>query len=187
MEAELTAIKETLRAKSNEKAKTAFQKFVPTSQRVYGVRVPALNELAREYRNGSFELAEALWNSGAFEERLLAAKILGRVCKKDPERMLRLVNKFAGDISDWAVCDTLGMQSLKDIALLKQTEIFCLSTRFVKSKSAWKRRLAVVLLTHFVKEKQSRARIVEILKQVRDDKEHYVKKAVEWLERDLKE
>jgi len=30
-------------AKSDEKAKGAFRKFIPTSQNVYGVRVPLLN------------------------------------------------------------------------------------------------------------------------------------------------
>ncbi|HLE61814.1 MAG TPA: DNA alkylation repair protein, partial [Pyrinomonadaceae bacterium] len=67
----LYSIKQTLVAKSDAKAKAAFQKFIPTSQNVYGVRVPLLNQLAKEHREGGFDLAEALWTAGAFEERLL--------------------------------------------------------------------------------------------------------------------
>ena len=181
----LTTIKQRLRTESDEKAKAAFQKFIPTSQRVYGVAVPKLNELTKEYKNGGFELAEALWKSGAFEERLLAAKILAKACKKDPERTIKLIKKFAEDLSDWAVCDTLGTQSVKGIAAGKRSEVFSLANGFVQSSNPWERRLAVVLLTNFVKDKDLRGEIRKILNRVRGDKEHYVKKAFEWLNRDL--
>ena len=57
-----------LAAQSDEKAKGVVRKFIPTSQAVYGVRLPLLNQIAKEHREGGFELAEALWKSGAFEE-----------------------------------------------------------------------------------------------------------------------
>jgi len=183
----ISSIKQALAAMSDEKAKGAVRKFIPTSQHVYGVRVPLLNQIAKEHREGGFELAEALWKSGAFEEKLIAAKLLGSSCKKDPDRTLTLAKKFAPQITDWAVCDTLGMQGVKGIALAKQTELFAWSNKLVKSKNLWERRLALVLLTHFVKDKNSRAQIDKTLARVRGDKEHYVKKAVQWLQRIGKE
>ena len=183
----VSLIKQVLAAKSDEKAKAAVRKFIPTSQHVYGIRLPLLNQIAKEHREGGFELAEALWKSGAFEEKLIAAKLLGSSCKKDPDRTLTLAKKFAPQITDWAVCDTLGMQGVKGIALAKQTELFAWSNKLVKSKNLWERRLALVLLTHFVKDKNSRAQIDKTLARVRGDKEHYVKKAVEWLQRIRKE
>ena len=75
------------------------------------------------------------------------------------------------------------MQGVKGIALKKQTELFAWSNKLVKSKNLWERRLALVLLTHFVKDKNSRAQIDKTLATVRGDKEHYVKKAIEWLQR----
>lgn len=129
----VSSIKQALVAKSDEKAKGAVRKFIPTSQYVYGVRLPLLNQIAKEHREGGFELAEALWNSGAFEEKLLAAKLLGSSCKKDPDRALTLAKKFAPQITDWAVCDTLGMQGVKGIALKKQTELFAWSNKLVRA------------------------------------------------------
>ncbi len=123
----ISSIKQALAAGSDEKAKGAVRKFIPTSQHVYGVRLPLLNQIAKEHREGGFELAEALWKSGAFEEKLLAAKLLGSSCKKNPDRALTLAKKFAAQISDWAVCDTLGMQGVKGIALKKQIELFAWS------------------------------------------------------------
>jgi 3-methyladenine DNA glycosylase AlkD len=119
----VSSIKQSLAAKSDEKAKGAVRKFIPTSQHVYGVRLPVLNQIAKEHREGGFELAEALWKSGAFE-KLLAAKLPGSSGIKDPDRALTLAKKFAAQITDWAVCDTLGMQGVKGIALKKQTELF---------------------------------------------------------------
>jgi len=152
---------------------------------VYGVCVPFLNQLAKEHREGGLELAEALWQAGAFEERLLAAKLLGSSCKKDPDKAVRLAKRFASGISDWAVCDTLATQGLRGIAVKKQGELFAWSNKLVKSKNPWERRLSLVLLTHFVKDKELRPQINETLATLSSDKEYYVKKAVEWIKRDI--
>jgi len=66
----VSSIKQALAAQADEKAKGAVRKFVPRSQHVYGVRLPLLNLIVKEHREGGFDLAEALWNSGAFEEKL---------------------------------------------------------------------------------------------------------------------
>jgi 3-methyladenine DNA glycosylase AlkD len=182
----VSSIKQALAAQSDEKAKGAVRKFIPTSQHVYGVRLPLLNQIAKEHRDGGFELAEALWKSGSFEEKLLAAKLIGGSCKKDPDRALTLAKKFAAQICDWAVCDTLGLQGVKGISLQKQIELFAWSNKLVKSKNLWERRLGLVLLTHFVQDRNSRAQIEETLARLGGDKEHYVKKAVAWLQRDLR-
>ena len=180
------SIKQVLAAQADEKAKAAVRKFIPTSQQVYGVRLPILNQIAKEHREGGFDLAESLWKSGAFEERLLAAKLLGSSGRKDPDRALTVARQFAAQISDWAVCDTLGMQGVKGIALEKQTELLAWSKKLVKSRNLWERRLGLVLLTHFVKDRNSRTQIEETLVRLGGDKEHYVKKAVAWLQRDLR-
>ena len=90
----VASIKQALTAQSDEKAKSAVRKFIPTSQHVYGVRLPLLNQIVKEHRAGGFELSEALWKSGAFEEKLLAAKLLGSSCKKDPDRALTLAKNL---------------------------------------------------------------------------------------------
>jgi hypothetical protein len=59
-----------LNQQGTEDGKASFQKFVPTSQRVYGVRLPAINDLANQYKKEGIELVVELWESGSFEERL---------------------------------------------------------------------------------------------------------------------
>src|SRR6185436_6264165 len=135
MSALLKQVQKELQANSTPEAKAAALKFVPNAQRIYGLRTPVLNVLAKKYKEGGFGLVNELWNSGAFEEKLLAAKMLNVICKKDPELSLKLVARFSKDISDWAVCDAIGMQSLKPVAKKIQKEIFDLSAKLIKSKN----------------------------------------------------
>ena len=186
MTKKLIEIQKILKVKSNEKAKKSSEKFIPSEEKIYGVKVPVLNELAKKFKEGGFKLVEELWRAGSFEEKLLASKILGKICKKDPSRALKLIKKFSKEIKSWAVCDTLATQGVKGIANLKKEEIFAISKKLIKSKNFWQRRFGIVLLVNFTKEKSLKEEIEKIIKLVENDKEYYVKKAVEWIKRKIK-
>jgi len=181
----LILILKELKTHSTPEAKAAAMKFVPNSEKVYGIRTPVLNLLAKKYKEGGFDLAKELWNSGAFEEKLLAAKLLNVICKKDPLLSLKLVARFSKDISDWAVCDAIGMQSLKPVAKKIQKEIFDLSAKLIKSKNLWERRLSLVIIEVFTKDKSLHPEIMKRVKMLENDEEYYVKKAVVWIKRNF--
>ncbi len=181
----LKFIRKTLKAKASIAGRLSFQKFIPTSQNVYGVRVPVLNQLAKECRAGGFPLVEALWRSGAYEERLLAVKILGANAKKDPDRALKTLIRFSRQISDWAVCDTLGMQGMRSIARSHEPEIIAIARIFLKSPRMWTRRLGLVLFTHYAKDKHLRPSIRRWIQPLEKENEHYIKRAIVWLHKDL--
>jgi 3-methyladenine DNA glycosylase AlkD len=143
----LKEIQECLRKNASPEALAAQLKFVPGAekQKAYGVRLPVINQLAKDYKAGGFDLVEALWTAGSLEEKMLAAKMMAFCAKKEPTRALKLLESFSVDIADWAVCDTLGMQSLKPIVKTHQKEIFALSKKLNKSKNFWQRRLSLVL------------------------------------------
>ena len=183
---QLLEIRKILKNKSSEKDKDSILKFAPTVKKLYGVKVAILNELVKRIKELDFELVEKLWKSGIFEERLLASKILGKICKTNPTKTLTLIKKFSKDISDWVVCDALATQGIRSIINLKQKEIFDLSKKLVKSKNLWQRRFGLVILINFTKDKDFRQEIKEILKSVKDEKEPYVKKAIIWLKNELK-
>ena len=185
MSALLKQIQEELKESSTPEAKAAAFKFVPNAEKVYGIRTPVLNEMARKYKEGGFELVKELWKSGAFEEKLLAAKLLNVICKKDPMLSLALVTGFTKDISDWAVCDALGMQSLKPVAKKIQKEIFSLSAKLIKSKNLWERRLSLVIIEVFTKDKSLQPEIMKRVKMLENDEEYYVRKAVVWIKRNF--
>lgn len=183
---QLEEIRRILKNKSSRKVRESAKKFVPTIKKQYGAKALVLNEIVKKIKEPDFDLVERLWKSEYFEEKLLASKILGKICKKNPEKTLKLIKKFSKDISDWAVCDTLACYGIRKIVIIKQKEIFEISKELIKSKNLWQRRFALVLLVNFTKDKNLKKEIEKILKKVKDDKEHYVKKAIIWLKNELK-
>jgi 3-methyladenine DNA glycosylase AlkD len=183
---ELTRIKETLKEKANKRIKMSLQKFVPSSEKICGVKVPTLNKIAKEIKEPNFELIEKLWRGKSFEEKMLAIKILARICKKESEKTLKLVRKFSKGISDWAVCDTLATQAIRKLMKEKQKEIFDLSRELISSKNFWQRRFAIVLLIELSRQGFTKQKIEKLLKKVENDKEDYVQKALVWLKSRLK-
>jgi 3-methyladenine DNA glycosylase AlkD len=185
----MTAIQEiqkVLKTKATAEGRAATAKFVPGDTKAYGVRNPVLNELAKEYKGAGFGLVTDLWKGDHIEEKLLAAKLLGKMAKKDPERTLKLILKFSKDVTDWAVCDTLAMQATKPINKSHAAEIFEISNALISSSNPWQRRLAIVLSEWYTRDKKYHPAIGKLLDEVRDDEEYYVKKAVVWIRRNFK-
>lgn len=186
MSALLKQVQNELKVHSTPEARAAAMKFVPNAEKVYGIRTPILNVMAKKYKEGGFDLVKELWASGAFEEKLLAAKLLNVICKKDPLQALKMVTRFSKNISDWAVCDAIGMQSLKPVAKKIQLEIFDLSAKLIKSKNLWERRLSLVIIEVFTKDRSLHPEIMRRVKTLEKDEEYYVRKAVEWIKRNFK-
>jgi len=181
----LSDVRKILKIKASREVQKSTGNFVPTVKKNYGVSTSVLNDLANRFKNGGFELVEALWKSCIYEEQLLAAKILGKICKENPDRTINFIKNNINGITDWAVCDTLATQGIRKIAKEKQKELFELSRKCVLSKNFWHRRFGLVLLINFAKDKKTKKNIESILRKVENDKEPYVKKAVVWLKSKL--
>ena len=181
----LIEIQNELNDRSSEEAREGFAKFVPHSQNVYGVRLPIINDMARTYKNSGFPIVRELWASGAFEECMLAVKILSKTCKSDPDLTLELLDQFKADIDNWAICDTLCSEGIRSIFKIKQTEIWSLATSYLRSDEMWTRRMGIVLLIHFAKIPERKAEVRRVIHPLITDNSHYIKKAVTWITRYL--
>jgi 3-methyladenine DNA glycosylase AlkD len=187
MSQQLKAIQKVLKERSTPEAKATFQKFVPGSkEKIYGVKAPVLNDITAQFKTGGFELIEELWKSGIFEEKIIALKIMGKIAKKDPERSLKLIQLFAKNIGNWPVCDAMGMQALKPILKTHQKEIFTLAKKYNSSSDFWQRRLSLVLVEWYTRVKELQPEIKQLVKNLENDKEYYVKKAVVWIKKNFK-
>ena len=182
---QLKEIQQILKTHSKKEAVAAHKKFVPGAGKIYGVRTPVLNQLAGQFKAGGFDLVKQLWESGALEEKILAAKMLGKIAKKDPGQALQLVASFSKEISDWAVCDALGMQGIKPLVKTHRDEIFALAGKLNVSANLWQRRLSLVLVEWYTRDESLHPQINKLVKALEDDKEYYVKKAVVWIKRNL--
>jgi len=182
---ELKEIQKILKSKAKKKDRESTIRFVPTAKKVYGVKAGILNDIVKRVKKSDFDLIEKLWESGAFEERLLAGKILSKISKKDSDKTLRLIKRFSTNISDWAICDILGTQSVRKIVKEKPKEIFKLSEELINSKNLWQRRLAIVLLIELNRQGFSKEKIKKLANKVKEDKEYYVRRVLVWLKNEL--
>jgi 3-methyladenine DNA glycosylase AlkD len=186
MQTILKEIQEKLRSAAKPGNIDFFKKMVPGNQKIYGVKTPVINALVKEYEIHSFELAEKLWNSGALEEKIMAIKIIEKVGKKDPARTLKLFRSFAKQIDNWAICDGLGMQFLRGLVKTHTTDIFSIAEKLNGSSDPWQRRLSLVMVEWFTREKTHTAEIKKLVKNLESDDEYYVKKAIVWINKNFK-
>jgi 3-methyladenine DNA glycosylase AlkD len=77
------------------------------------------------------------------------------------------------------------MQSLKPVAKKIQKEIFDLSAKLVKSRNLWERRLSLVIIEVFTKDRSLHPEIKNRVNILENDEEYYVKKAVVWIKRNF--
>ena len=185
MSQQLKAIQKILKANATEATIASHRKFVPGLTKIYGVKMPVLNQLAKEFKEGGFPLVEELGNLEYIEEKALAAKLLGNIAKKDPEKAFQLFNHLSSSIDNWALCDALGMQSLKPLVKTHAKEIFSLANEFNKSKNLWQRRLSLVMVEWYTRDKNYHSAILKLVDNLKNDKEYYVKKAIVWIKRNL--
>lgn len=186
MSVELIAIQKILTEKADKDNIAFFQKMVPGRQKIYGIKTPELNVLAKQYKSFSFDLAKELWDSGAFEEKIIAIKIMEKTGKDDPKQLLKLFKEFSKTIDNWAVCDGLGMQFLRGIVKTHEEEIFSIAEKFNRSNNPWQRRLSLVMVEWYTRHKQHNDEIKKLVKNLEYDEEYYVKKAIIWINRNLK-
>jgi 3-methyladenine DNA glycosylase AlkD len=186
MSQQLKEIQRTLASQADKENRKFFEKMVPGQQKIYGVKTPALNLLAQQFKAYSFDLSKELWTSGALEEKIIAIKIMEKMGKKDPLQLLQLFKQFSKKIDNWAVCDGLGMQFLRGIVKTHSNDIFELATRLSDSRNFWQRRLSLVMVEWYTRDKEYHERIKKLVKSLEGDDEYYVKKAVIWINRNFK-
>lgn len=182
---QLQEIKQRLQQEASAKWVESHKKFVPGITKAWGVPMPVLNELAANYKQGGFTLVEALWQGDTIEEKVLAAKLLGKIAGKDAGKSLQLVEQFSADITDWAVCDAIGMQSLKPLVKKHAPAIFALANKLNTSANLWQRRLSLVMVEWFTRDAQYHAAINKLIHNLENDNEYYVKKAVVWIKKNF--
>jgi 3-methyladenine DNA glycosylase AlkD len=185
MSQQLKEIQKILNTKADKKNIVFFQKMVPGEQKMYGVKTPELNLIAQQYKLYSFDLANELWESGALEERIIAIKIMEKMRKKDPDRLLSLFKRVSKKIDNWAVCDGIGMQFLRGIVKTHSQQIFELAEKLNYPKDPWQRRLSLVMVEWYTIHSDHHAEIKQLANNLKNDKEYYVKKAVVWINKNF--
>ena len=152
----------------------------------YGVTVPKLRELAKEYKKRNIDFAEILTVANDFfenenREEILFAIFLLALYKKDKSQISwHTVLQWLDHLDNWETCDQLSSCIVVDILLKKNDFVKDLAT-LAKSNNLWKRRFAVATMANLNHGgRQFKEETQTIVKLLQNEKEPMVKKAIVW-------
>jgi 3-methyladenine DNA glycosylase AlkD len=170
---------------------------VPGAGELYGVKVPVLRELSKEIlrsckgeKEVMKKLAEECWSRGSREHQLVALFMLARIRLSSEDRWALGV-KFLADVNNWESCDQLCMALLGQ-ALADDARYMDILETWLDDESVWVRRAALVSpvnlrRSNFPPElgEELDRRTLAMASVLLDDKENYIRKAVDWTVREV--
>jgi len=171
---------QTIRRKLLALADEEYRKFqsalIPGEDRLLGVRLPALRELAKEIAKGDWR--EYLNNAQDeyYEEIMLQGLVIG-YAKAAPEEILKYTARFVPKITNWGVCDSFctGLKLPKKQPKL----VWDFILPYLRSEKEFDIRFAVIMmLAHYITDEYS-DEVLSCLDRVRHDG-YYVKMGVAW-------
>lgn len=184
-------VKEISKYKSPEKAKTS-QWFFKTEKGQYGygdvfvgLTVPEMKKVSKKFWDISLEEVQKLLNSKIHEERYIGLTIMDikftKGNDKDKNAIVNLYLSNTNNVNNWDLVDTSAYSILGEYLLDKKRDILY---KFSKSKSLWERRISIVTTYTFIKNGEFQDTL-DISKNLLDDKEDLIHKAVGWMLREV--
>ncbi|WP_367872431.1 DNA alkylation repair protein [Luteolibacter sp. Populi] len=162
-----------LKAHATQADLDGMARYAIPSDQAFGVAMNKIQAVAKQFGR-NHELAEALWQSGWYEARLLAAYV------DDPAQMTAAqMDRWCADFDNWAVCDTLCF------ALFDRTpHAWAKVAKWAAKKDEFQKRAAFALLWGLtVHDKQAGdAPYLEglsLIEAAATDERNFVKKAVD--------
>ncbi|MCB1462650.1 MAG: DNA alkylation repair protein [Nitratireductor sp.] len=170
---------ELLRTHGSERNRAGMARYGINVDKAFGVSMPAIRAAGKAITH-DHDLAQALWDTGIHEARILAALV------DKPQWVTReQMDRWAGDFNSWDLCDqvTGGLFDKTPHAHEKAVEWATDEREFVKRAAfammAWravhdKRAMDDALTTY-----------LPLIRQASTDSRNFVKKAVNWALRQM--
>lgn len=184
-------VKEIKKYSSKEKAKTS-QWFFKTEKGQYGfgdvfvgLTVPEMRIVSKKFNEIDLVQVQKLLNSKIHEERFIGLTIMDLKFSKGDnlvkKKIVDLYIKNTNNINNWDLVDTSASYILGQYLLDKKRDILY---KLSKSKSLWERRISIIATYRFIKEGQFKDTLA-ISKNLLNDKEDLIHKAVGWMLREV--
>lgn len=189
MEKIIEKIRIELRKSIDIKTESTSQKFFKEKIKFYGVKVPIVNKISREYfkliesmtKSEIFDLCERLWQSGFIEESFIACHWSYYIHKKFEPGDFQIFEKWIDKyVDNWASCDTLCNHTVGEFIEMYPKYLGRLKD-MAKSKNRWMRRASSVSLIIPARKGKFIKEIFEIADILLLDKEDLVQKGYGWM------
>ena len=179
-------LRNQLSKEGNPKIAENYKRYLKSSYDFYGIRVPRLRQIAKEYKALDFYSAlnffDELWNSGNHEEMSLALFILSSYTKKYQNEIWKFLLERLERARTWDHIDELSSHILGKI-LATNLSFMPEIKKMSESKNPWFRRTAIVSTYQLIKQNKLELTFLLAEKLVYDS-DIYVQKASGWMLRE---
>ena len=171
-----TIIRNRLIEMADEEYRKFSSSLIPGEDRMLGVRLPYLRDLAKEIAKGDWRGFLNNAQEEFYEELMLQGLVIGYV-KTAPDEILEYAARFIPKIANWGVCDSF-CTGLK-LAKKQPHMVWTFVLPYLKSDREFEVRFAVIMmLAHYISD-EFIDRVISGLDQVRHDG-YYAKMGVAW-------
>ena len=163
-----------LKRMGTKKTRDGMTRYGIPSDNAFGVMVGHIRELAKRLGR-NHELAQALWDSGWYEARMLATFV------DEPELVTPAqMDRWCNDFDNWAICDTACFHLFD-----KTPHAFKKASQWSKRKNEFVKRAAFALLASLaLHDRKSDDRLfadfLPLIERAATDDRNFVKKGVSW-------
>jgi len=184
----IKSIRKELRKDIDVEYKKSAKNFFKEPIKIYGVRVPLVRRIAKNYyqkikdlnKNELFKLAETLLKSGYSEEIVIALDWVYRKKIDYKKSDFKIFEHWLKNyISNWGSCDDFCVHPL-GYFLFGFSELNKNLNKWAKSKNRWLRRASAVSLIVSIRKKKQLKKIFEISNILLEDRDDLVQKGYGW-------
>ena len=185
----LSAIRNDLYQKMDEKRKNSGQRFFKEDVKLYGVEASAVREIAKRYfreikdsdKKEIFSLCETLLESDFIEEAAIAFEWTYYLRKKyEPSDFYIFERWIQSYVNNWAKCDTFCNHTIG--SYIEQYPDYMQNIKdWARSENMWLRRASAVSLIIPARNGKFLRDILEISDILLGDKEDLVQKGYGWM------
>ncbi len=185
----IETVRGALNSSIDEKTKATSQKFFKEKIKYYGVKVPTVKRISKEYyklietktKLEIFDLCEELWSTGYIEESFIACNwsyyLHERYEPGDFQVFAKWINKY---VNNWASCDTFCNHTVGTF-IEKYPEYLPKLKEFAKAENRWMRRASAVSLIIPARKGKFLNDILDIADILLMDKDDLVQKGYGWM------
>jgi 3-methyladenine DNA glycosylase AlkD len=164
---------DALERKGSKKTREGYARYGIVAPKAFGVSVAEIRKLGKQL-GPDHALALALWPSGWYEARMLAAFVA------EPEQVTpALMDRWCRDFDNWALCDTLCFHLFD-----RTPHAFAKVHAWAKREPEFEKRAAFALLAtlalHGRGSDAELSRCLPLIERAANDQRNFVKKAVNW-------
>jgi len=187
----LTQIRQTFADSAHAEAAASSDRFFKEGEaaKVYGVQTAEVRKIAKESfqqvkgypKQNIFKLCESLWQSGYFEEMVVACVWSEALRKQYEPDDFDVFERWLGSyVNNWADCDTLCNHTVGEFVMMYPEYVARLK-EWAKSPNRWLRRGSAVTLIIPARKGLFLNDIIEIADTLLTDSDDLVQKGYGWL------